>query len=341
MSVVLATRDAGRYLDEAVGSILAQTERDLELIVVDDGTTDGSVEALATAHADPRLVVVRAAGDGLTAALRIGMARATGTFVARMDADDCAQPTRLERQVALLQRDPALGIVGAACTVVDGDGAPVGTIDPPLTPLAIRWRALLENPFVHPTVVLRGSLLRDVGLEYDKAFRTAQDYELWTRVLEHADGANTPERLLSYRVHAGAITSRSRESQLAAHTSISLRTIRRRLPGVAIEESEVVGLRRLLVERSVSPGDGTPLPRLVRAHHTLLAAFAAAGPAAPGIADLVDAERRRLALALWSATSSAERLALVRADRALAPLLAGCVASACSARLRRLLRTAP
>ena len=194
VSVVLAARDAEATVGEAVGSVLRQTVEDLELVVVDDGSVDGTGDVLA-AVADQRLRVLRNEKPlGLAGALNAGLDVARGTHVARMDADDVALPRWLERVVgadtlpARLRRSSGPGRSTSTPTARSGavHRMPVGA-------RAIRWAALFSSPFFHPTVVVDRAVLERHGLRYDTSFAESEDYDLWTRLLDVADGDNVPD----------------------------------------------------------------------------------------------------------------------------------------------------
>ena len=203
VSVALATRDAGAYLPVAVRSILRQTLGDLELIVVDDGSTDETVEVL-DAIADARLVVLRNETSlGLAASLNRALEMARGRYVARLDADDVALPGRLNRQLEAITSRPGLAVLGSGILELD-DAGRVGRLHQlPAGSVAVRWHALFRTPFFHPSVLLDRELLDEHGLRYDETVGAAQDFELWTRVLAVADGANLCEPLVLRRVHFG------------------------------------------------------------------------------------------------------------------------------------------
>jgi glycosyltransferase involved in cell wall biosynthesis len=202
VSVLMPARNAGRYLGPAVASVFAQTLRALELIVVDDGSTDDSRQILA-AIADPRLVVVRThAPRGLPHALNRGLDVARADLVARLDADDIARPERLERQLAAMRARPALALLGTRGYLVDAEGRRVGHLDRPVGEHAILWYHLFDNPFVHSSVMFRRAVVRDDLRGYDESFLTAtEDWELWSRVLRRYPAANLPDRLVEYRTH--------------------------------------------------------------------------------------------------------------------------------------------
>ena len=170
VSVLLATHDDARFLREAIESILGQTSGDLELIVVDDASSDETAEVLAGVD-DHRLVVLRNQEQaGLAASLNRGLDQATGRYVARLDADDVASTERLERQLAWMKAKPGLGVVGAGIRDLDADGR-LGRVHlMPCGAGALRWHALFSSPFFHPTVLVDRELLERHALRYDPTF---------------------------------------------------------------------------------------------------------------------------------------------------------------------------
>ena len=208
VSVVMAVRDGERWLVEAIESVLAQSESALELIVIDDGSTDRTpllVDALA--ERDGRIRVFRQPALGLAEALNLGLAAARAPFMARLDADDLAQPTRLERQAAVLDARPKIGLLGSWALEIDCAGRPLGVREPPTDHATLQRLLEKGNPFVHSSVMARTELLRRLG-GYRGAFEAAEDYDLWLRVSEAAELANLPEPLVSYRRHPGSVSRR-------------------------------------------------------------------------------------------------------------------------------------
>jgi glycosyltransferase involved in cell wall biosynthesis len=204
VSVVLPVRDGERFVREAVESVLAQTYADLELIVVDDGSRDGTSAVLA-GFRDDRLRVLRQEPSGLVAALRRGVAEARAPLVARMDADDVSEPERLERQVELLELRPRVGMVATWTAVIDEAGRELRReVLPPAHEDLVR-RLLLRNPFQHGSVVVRRDALDAAGGYLDD-YGANEDYDLWRRLARSWELACVPEVLYRYRVHAGAVT---------------------------------------------------------------------------------------------------------------------------------------
>jgi glycosyltransferase involved in cell wall biosynthesis len=204
VSVVLPVRDGERFLAEALESILRQTYADLEVVVVDDGSTDGTADVLA-GFRDERLRVVRQEPAGLVAALQRGVAEARAPLIARMDADDVSEPERLERQVELLGRRPRVGMVATWVAVIDEEGRELRREVQPSAHEDLARRLLLRNPFQHGSVLLRRDALEAVG-GYRADYGANEDYDLWRRLTRSWELACVPEVLYRYRVHAGAVT---------------------------------------------------------------------------------------------------------------------------------------
>jgi glycosyltransferase involved in cell wall biosynthesis len=239
VSVLLAVHDGARFLGDAVESVLGQTLDDLELVVVDDASTDATPDLLSACE-DTRLVVVRNGEQlGLAASLNAALERATGRYVARLDADDVALPPRLERQVARMQAEPAVAIVGADVADLDEDGRVGAVHEMPRGPVAVRWHALFAAPFFHPTVLVDRETLDRHGLRYDESFLESEDYELWARLLTVADGANVPEPLVLKRLHPGQASERRRDVQTSFQRRVALREIARLAPGLSPEDAEL------------------------------------------------------------------------------------------------------
>jgi glycosyltransferase involved in cell wall biosynthesis len=225
VSVLMAVRNEEHYVDGAVESLLAQTLADFELVVVDDASTDATPALLeAWARRDTRVVVIRSEERLWTAAaLNLGLARCRAPLVARADGDDLYAPERLELQVQFLDGHPEVGVVSCAYHRMDPNGEVFDTKRPPVSDAVIRLRSLFMNSLLHPGVIFRADVVRAVG-GYDPAYWTAQDADLWARLLPHTRFANLPEPLVTYRVHDRS-TMRSRG---AAGQSLS-RSIPRRL----------------------------------------------------------------------------------------------------------------
>lgn len=233
VSVILPVRNGDPYLARAIDSILSQEGVDLELVVIDDGSTDGTAAFLA-GIADPRLRVVPGPGTGLVDALNLALAHARGTYVARMDADDIALPGRLARQLAIMEADPAVDMVHGAVRVIDAQDCVTGAIAAQTASPAQRTAILLGEapgmPIIHPTVMYRRESIAKAG-GYRQS-PSCEDHELWLRVVDHWKIVAIPDPVLDYRQHDGGISREKAAEQLVSNLTNSIAYRYRRLSGI-------------------------------------------------------------------------------------------------------------
>lgn len=207
LTVLMSVHNAGEYLRDAVQSILNQTFTDFEFLIINDGSTDNSLQILNEyAQRDPRIRIVSRANRGLTRTLNEGISLARGEFLARMDGDDVAMPDRLAKQVEFLQNNPECELVGCRVLSVDPQGFPIKEICLEQTHDEIDGALMNRGwPLVHPAVMMRTATLRDMG-GYREKYRTNQDHDLFLRLGERGQLANLPEVLLHYRQHFKSIS---------------------------------------------------------------------------------------------------------------------------------------
>ncbi len=238
--------NAGAYLRPAVESVLGQTLKDWELIVVDDGSTDGAVDGLATIG-DPRIRIIRQKNSGKSVAMNRALAEARGRYYALHDADDIAYPERLERQSAFLDANP--DVAGAFCchdVIVDGR-AVAPTYHAKTREECARDIEDELMPAHDPTAMYRMSMVR--GIEYAPDLRLAQGVDYILRVGERFPLLVLGECLYSYRVHNESITA-SKIEQRAGLTAEAFARARQRRGGTYTDEERAATHRRL-VDRGV------------------------------------------------------------------------------------------
>jgi glycosyltransferase involved in cell wall biosynthesis len=212
VTVLMPVYNAAPHLLQAVNSILSGSYTDLDLLAINDGSTDESQEILGSIS-DPRLRVVRNPGNqGVIATLNRGLGLAEGALVARMDADDLSMPDRLERQVAFMEANPEIGLSGTWARTF-GVG-PERIIRLPLSSIEIHTQLFAFNAFCHPTVILRRKLFAEHNLCYAADARHGEDLDLWMRASSFFGLANLPVVGLRYRMHAGQVTKRFEVEQL-------------------------------------------------------------------------------------------------------------------------------
>lgn len=205
MSVIIPVRDGERWVAEAIGSVLAQTLADFELLVIDDGSADRTPEILAEfAARDRRLIVHRQQREGLVAALNRGLEQAAAPLIARLDADDIALPDRFRRQSEYMKAHPEVVLLGGWATIIHENGDRRGKDMRP-EPSRLHSTLMRKSPFIHPTVVFRREAARKVG-GYRAAFEAGEDYDLWLRLADVGGLAILPEVLIHYREHGSSVT---------------------------------------------------------------------------------------------------------------------------------------
>lgn len=218
LSVVLPVHNGLPYLGPAIESLLSQSFADFELLVIDDGSSDGSA-ALVDGYAgrNPRIRLLRQENRGLIATLNRGLELASTDLVARMDADDLALPERFAKQMAYMRSHPGTAVLGGSLVVIDDDGRQVESVPYPVGVKEVAGRMAAGCAIAHPTVMMRRQVALAVG-GYRAAYKHAEDYDLWLRILERADIDNLPDVLLRYRRHGGQVSARNvlRQAETAA-----------------------------------------------------------------------------------------------------------------------------
>ena len=287
VSVVLPVHNGMPYLNLAIESILLQSFRAFELIVVDDGSTDGSSEYLASIK-DSRVRVIRKVSGGVAATLNFGVGEARTQYIARMDADDIAYPHRLQLQYDKLVDGDVL--VGALCDLIDESGTQTGVELNPLSDAAIRWKLLFRSAFVHPAVMFCRRAFEKAG-QYDPGFKVTQDFDLWTRMSPLGTLSNLDVKLISYRKHPSNLSAtRARQQNYNASTIASCYA-HRLFPEVL--QDDWFAIHRFLIAGELS--DDANLVRLSRVfshvRKSCLERFSSDGPE---LSTLVSEYQRRL-----------------------------------------------
>jgi GT2 family glycosyltransferase len=244
VSVVMSVYNDERYLRDAVESILDQTFRDFEFIIINDGSTDGTVEIIHS-YCDPRIVLVKNDTNvGLTKSLNKGLRLARGEYIARQDPDDLSLPQRLGTQIAYLEQHKHVGLLGTAYYTMDSQGQHIATNRHPLRDTEIRWKILFCNAFCHTSVMFRRKVFPTSDIFYDEALLYSQDYDLWVRLLGHTYAANLQAPLVAFRMHESSITATRYGEQQHIASTIAAQQIKKLLPQRPLTRSEIDTLRR-------------------------------------------------------------------------------------------------
>ena len=199
-----------RFVGAAIQSILVQSYSDFELIVVNDGSTDGTVGVLETFY-DSRIHVVHQTNQGVVRSLNRAIALSRGKYIARMDSDDISHPDRFRIQMGFLERNPECGMVGSACEIIGEDGSHLSHFKVPLTDNEIRYAMVWKNPIVHSSIMIRKSILDRVSGYDQNIHGVVEDYDLWFKVLAITHVANLEDELVK-RTHRKTSTFRIRKS---------------------------------------------------------------------------------------------------------------------------------
>ncbi|KUP23068.1 glycosyltransferase family A protein [Paenibacillus sp. DMB5] len=217
VSVIMPVYNNAIYLQDAVNSILLQTLSDLELIIIDDGSTDGSAGIIHEIKDARVKKIFHSVNMGIVTSLNQGLDLARGEYIARMDSDDVAALNRLEVQAYFMDQNPHIDICGTGYTT--NYTGPV-KLNPQRHDEIKVW-LLFHSCLLHPSVMMRQSSIDRLGIRYDHDYPHAEDYELWNRLSSTAQLANVPHNLMFYRPHEGQISNKHRLVQ-----DISARRIR-------------------------------------------------------------------------------------------------------------------
>jgi glycosyltransferase involved in cell wall biosynthesis len=228
VSVVLPVKNGGEYIKSAVGSTLAQENVDFELIIVDDGSTDSTLDITAAfERSDPRVKVYKNPGSGLVDALNFGISSSRAQLIARMDADDVNLPRRLSMQTKYLEENPDCVVVGTFAQTIDVAGASKSRLTFPTTDDGMREALQIGCPILHPSAMFRRPAVMGVG-GYRREFPVGEDVDLWLRMAEAGQLANLPEYLVQYRLHDDSVSVRRVVQAAASGTMARYLADRRR-----------------------------------------------------------------------------------------------------------------
>lgn len=215
VSVVMPVFNGGPFLEGAINSILTQTFRDFEFIIIDDGSTDQTIDVINRFKDRKIKLHQNPINIGNYASRNIGMKLARGRYICVMDADDVAFPNRLQRQFAHMELNPDVGICGSFIQVIPNGGVPNFVTNEDLLKVAF----LSNNYCSHPSLFLRKEFLDRYNLNYNEEYYYSADFDLCARGFQYFRVQNIPDILLQYRRHAGQIsTAKFAEQQQYADT---------------------------------------------------------------------------------------------------------------------------
>ncbi|PDT46856.1 glycosyl transferase [Sinorhizobium fredii] len=228
VSVLLPVYNGEPYLAAALESILRQDYKHLEVVAIDDGSTDRSLEILERYRkADGRVSILSRKNRGLIATLNEGLGLAKGDLVARMDADDVAYPSRFSRQVALFAEEPQLALCGTGIDTLIGDRIVRGRPSPIYRRDSMRILSMFFTIFLHSTVIYNRKAIPDDMLVYDPGYPHAEDFDLFRRIADRFPAAMIDEPLVAYRIHDASVTSKHQRQMRQTHLKIVAENLER------------------------------------------------------------------------------------------------------------------
>lgn len=208
VSVVLPVYNGAEYLDECIKSILGSSYSAIELIIINDASTDSSAQIIDMyAKNNPRIIVLQNADNrGLPESLNTAVLHAKGKYIARVNQDDLIDPRRIEAQIAYLSAHGETVCLGTAATYIDEHGNDMGkTLSLPRDDSSLRNKWKYSSPFADPTVMYLREAAISAGL-YDSGYWPADDSQFWYRLGQEGKLANLPETLTKIRIHSKAIS---------------------------------------------------------------------------------------------------------------------------------------
>lgn len=232
--------NAGGHLCESVDSLLTQTFRDFELLIIDDASTDDSWEQIG-AFSDPRIQALRNTKNiGLPATLNAGLRLARGEFIARQDQDDTSQPDRLQAQVDYFDAHPEVAILGTDAILINDDGKYCGRWRTPGDAALVRMALCFDNCLPHSSVMMRASIVRDRFGGY-REVHACEDYDLWSRVAAEHPVRTLRRPLVHYRLHESSMmgieNSAKKKLSLSTREAIMRNNLAAHAPG--LEKNEI------------------------------------------------------------------------------------------------------
>ncbi|GAL12841.1 glycosyl transferase group 2 family protein [Vibrio astriarenae] len=268
ISVLLPTYNSGKYIARAIDSVLKQTYTDFELIVVDDGSTDDTLDVLKQ-YTDPRIVVISfTENKGIVEALNHGLRQCNRKYIARMDADDICLPTRFAEQLRFLESNP--DYVACGCSIINFAEDTESYMRYPTTDEEIRVAlTFFERNICHPTVMMRRSTLIGHEINYRSNYHYAEDYTLWIDLSKQGKLHNLKKPLLKYQRHGDQISKRYYHQQV--ETSRTIVNEQLQFTWGDIQQTEVEDIMRLCVhEQGVYPDTNFPLKDVRRTINNVL-----------------------------------------------------------------------
>ncbi|MEM6600343.1 MAG: glycosyltransferase [Verrucomicrobiota bacterium] len=211
ITVLMSVRNGGHYLAPAIQSIIDQTYEGWEFLIVDNASTDDTVNTVQS-FCDSRIRLIELPEDlGQVGALSLGLEHIKTRYTARLDADDISLPDRLFEKRSILESNKSLLLVGSSYQVIDEDGVASLGRTVPTEDMSLRWMQLFENPLAHSSFFFRTDKIKELG-GYDPEYKIAMDYDLLLRVLSSGPVGAVHKPLIQLRLHPGSESQNRKEA---------------------------------------------------------------------------------------------------------------------------------
>lgn len=256
ISVIMPVHNGEDYLTTAIDSVLNQSYSELELIVVNDGSTDQTSDILKS-YTDPRLKILDVEKSGLVEALNHGLNLAKGSYIARMDADDICEPDRLEKQASWLKNNADIGIVCSDINKINSRGEIIGKetysgLNSEILREALLYKRRIK-PVIHPSIMMRREVYEKVG-GY-RNYHNAEDHDLWLRCLDYFGFSRLPIPLLKYRVNQQGVSHLNTSQQLlsAALSAVNYKVSCMTGVDIYVDRADLLNLAKENLSNSIIP----------------------------------------------------------------------------------------
>lgn len=219
VTVLMTTYNGSLYIKQAIDSVLRQTFENFELLIVNDGSTDNTIDIIES-YNDPRIRLINNySNKGLLFSRNFALTEAKGKYLAILDSDDIAIANRLEVQWKTFEKRPSLALLGGQGVVIDKDGIKTGEILTQLTGSdAVKVKLFFSNSYIHSTVMIRMEIFKKLGGYQD--FPLAEDYALFSRLSHDHEVDNLSDTLVEYRIHGENISLQKHKELFSLHIPI-------------------------------------------------------------------------------------------------------------------------
>lgn len=205
VSVLMPVYNGEKYIRKAIDSVLGQTFQNFELVIINDGSTDGSIDIIKSYNNNRIKLFHNDKNRGLIYTLNYGLEKCRGKYIARLDCDDISKPNRLEKQYQFMIENPDIVLCGTWAEIIDENGKTAEERKTEINNLMLKFRLFKGNPFTHSSIFFKKDTIIELG-GYNEKYIHAEDYEMYTRIVEKYPVAVLPEILTEYRIHDKSIT---------------------------------------------------------------------------------------------------------------------------------------